>query len=314
MAGQIAHILLVNSICTPEGLDAIPDLLPSVRSALKNYQPFCRLGAVSPDCPSLVGSTDASGWCNVMHYVRPADFVRLYAIPRILKMPFNTTEARACIAWVFGYTAHILADCTIHPVVEALVGPYSNKKNRTAHRRCELDQDAYIFSRLLNREVLDTDFLDFTGLAECAVRRNTHRLSPAILRLWEWCLRQYPREETRKYVRLPNRSLDTNVWFATYVNLMDHFATRNSPLVRLLGCDYRKSEAVDRKYIENLPVPGSPNTVRYEALFETTRRKLIEAWSGLARALKNDDANQFALRNASLDTGKDQAGRYICWA
>ena len=158
MPGQFAHILLVNSICTPEHLDSIPDLLPSVRSALENYQPFCRLGAVSPDCPSVVGSTDATGWGEVMHCVRPADFVR-YAIPKVLQMPFNTAETRACIAWLFGYSAHIVADYTIHPVVTALVGPYSNKKNRPGHRRCELDQDAYIFAKRMRRELLDTHFL-----------------------------------------------------------------------------------------------------------------------------------------------------------
>ncbi len=37
MAGQFAHILLVDSVCTPEVLDSIPDLIPSVRSALTNY-------------------------------------------------------------------------------------------------------------------------------------------------------------------------------------------------------------------------------------------------------------------------------------
>jgi hypothetical protein len=313
MAGQFAHILLVNTICTPEGLESIPDLLPSVRSALENYQPFCRLGAVSRDCPSVVGSTDATGWSGVMHYVRLADFVRLYGIPKLLQMPFNTEEARACIAWLFGYTAHVVADCSIHPVVEALVGPYSNKKNRLSHRRCELDQDAYMFTRLTNREVLDTDFLDFTGLAHCGVRGNTHKLSPAVRELWAFCLAQYPREETKKYVRLPSRSLDPNVWFATYLNMMDHFATKNSVFVRWFGCDYRKSQAADRRFIADLPVPGLAKRIRYEDLFAQTCQKIIQAWSGLARALKQDDGALFTLKNGNLDTGKDEAGHYVCW-
>jgi len=131
MAGQFAHISLANSVCTAEGLDSIADLMPSVRSALENHRPFCRLGAVSPDCPSVVGSTDATGWNGVMHYVRPSDFIR-FGIPRILEMSFNTVEARASIAWLFGYTAHLVADYTIHPVVTERVGPYSNKKNRPA--------------------------------------------------------------------------------------------------------------------------------------------------------------------------------------
>lgn len=314
MAGQFAHILLVNSICTPEGLDSISNLLPSVRSALENNQHFCRLGAVSPDCPSVVRQTDPTGWGEIMHYLRPADFVRLYGIPKLLQMPFNNADTRACIAWLFGYCAHLVTDLTIHPVVEALVGPYSNKKNHVPHRRCEMDQDAYIFTKLTGREVLDTDFLDFTGLAQCGVKGNTHKLNPAVLDFWAYCLQQYPREENKKYVRLPSRSLNPNVWFATYVNLMDHFATKSSLLVRWLGCDYRKSGAADPKYIENLPVPGSSKRVRYEDLFEQTRKNLIQAWAELARALKNDDANIFALKNGDLDTGKDDDGKYVCWA
>ena len=127
MAGQFAHISLVDTVCTPEGLDSVADLIPSVRSALENNRPFCRLGAVSPDCPSVVGATDATGWSGVMHYVRPAEFIR-YAIPRILQMSFKTVEARACLAWIFGYTAHLVADYTIHPIVAELVGPTRTRR------------------------------------------------------------------------------------------------------------------------------------------------------------------------------------------
>ncbi len=248
-----------------------------------------------------------------MHYVRPTDFVRLYGIPKLVQMPFTTAEARGCIAWLFGYSAHLVADLAIHPVVEALVGPYSNQRNRAAHRRCEMDQDAYMFTRLTNREVLDTDFLDFTELAQCGVRNNPHKLCPAVRDLWECCLEQYPRVDTAEYVRLPSRSFDANVWFATYVNVMEHFASKNSILVKWLGCDYRESPAANRKYIADLPVPGSAKRIRYEDLFEQTRQKIIQAWSGLARALKQDDGTLFTLKNANLDTGKDEAGQYVCW-
>ncbi len=312
MPGQFVHMSLVNSVCTPEGLAQVTGLTPTLRSALRNYTPFCRLGAASPDCPSLVGSTDATGWCDVMHYVRPADFIR-YAIPKLLQMRFSTAKARACIAWVFGYTSHVVADCTIHPVVEALVGPYSNKKNRAAHRRCELDQDAYLFRALTGHEVLDTDFLRFTGLAKCGVRRDTNKLNPAVVDLWATCLGKYPRDDTRQYVRLPGRSLTPNVWYATYCNIMEHFATSDGPFVRWLGCAYRKSTEVDRRFIENLPVPRSSAPMSYTDLFEKTRQNLVAVWSELARALRDDDARLFTLRNANLDTGEDASKQLVFW-
>lgn len=314
MPGQFAHICLVNSACTTEGLDSIVDLMPSVRSALKNYRPFCRLGAVSPDFPSVVGSTDATGWNSVMHYVRPADFVRCYGIPKILQKAFSTTDARVCIAWLFGYVAHLVADYTIHPIVMELVGPYSNKKNRSAHRQCEMDQDAHIFFNLEKREILDTDFLEFTGLADCGIKGNTNKLNPAIKDLWTWCLRQYERQETKKYVRLPNSSLDPNNWFATYVNVMENIATNSNYFTRLFGVAYRKSEAVDERYIENLPAPNSSKPMLYDDLYEIMLKNLIVAWTDLAKALKYDDANLFTLPNGNLDTGMDDSGKYIYWA
>lgn len=42
-------------------------------------------------------------------------------------------------------------------------------------------------------------------------------------------------------------------------------------------------------------------------------KNLIQAWAELARALKNEDANVFALKNGNLDTGKDDDGKYVCW-
>src|ERR1035437_8454023 len=85
MVGQFAHISLVDTVCTPEGLDSVADLIPSVRSTLENNRPFWRLGAVSPDCPSVVGATDATGWSGVMHYVRPAEFIRSALLPDWLR-------------------------------------------------------------------------------------------------------------------------------------------------------------------------------------------------------------------------------------
>jgi hypothetical protein len=313
MAGQFAHICLVNKVCEPQGLDAVRNLMPSVRSALENYTPFCRLGAVSPDCPSVVGSTDATGWNGVMHYVRPADFVR-YGIAKLLEMPFNKAETRACIAWLFGYAAHLVADYTIHPIVMALVGPYSIKKNRAGHRRCELDQDSHIFQALTGSEIIETDFLQFTGLAECGVKGNTRKLNPAIAELWAYCLRQYPRPETKKFVRLPNRSLDPECWFATYINLMKNVATKKGGIVKFMGMAYQRSSQADLRYIEKLPVPNSSKRISYDDLFETTRKNIIETWSQMAEALQQETATPFLLANASLDDGKDESGNYIYWS
>ena len=235
MPGQLVHLALVDSLLTSSVLDKITTLTPSVRDALDSFKPFCRLGAVSPDCPSLVYQSDATGWSNLMHYLRPADFVR-YALPEIWEMHFNASDTKACIAWLFGYTAHLVADYTIHPIVAALVGPYEIKKNRPGHRLCEFSQDVYLFFKRYKKEVTQIDFLQSAGLAECSLNGNVHKLNPAITVLWKAALQQYPRPETKPYVRLPKLSLDPDCWFATYLNVMENFATKGSVFAKLFGC------------------------------------------------------------------------------
>jgi hypothetical protein len=313
MAGQLAHICLVNSICTPEHIDEVSNLTPSLRIALLNFTPFARLGAVSPDCPSLMGETDASGWNGVMHYVRPTDFVR-YGIAKVLPMNFSSSDTRACLAWLFGYLAHLVTDYTVHPVIAALVGPYSIKRNRKFHRRCELDQDSYIFHKLVGAEITGTSFLDFTGLVHCGDHDNKLKLHPAIISLWTHCLSQYPRAETKPWVSLPSRSLVPNRWFATYLNVMANLATKNGAFVKLFGFNYRKSDELDDQYIHNLPTPNPLATISYDDLFAKTRANIIQAWSQLARAFDVEEVAAFDLPNGDLDSGKDANGKFLYWS
>jgi len=261
----------------------------------------------------VVYQDDATGWNGIMHYVRPADFVR-YAMPEIWQMHFNASDTKACIAWLFGYTAHLVADLTIHPIVAELVGPYKIKKNRPAHRLCEFNQDVYLFFKRNQREVSQIDFLKTTGLAVCSRNGDLHKLHAAIAALWESTLQQYPRPETKEYVRLPKLSLDPDCWFATYLNVMENFATKGSFFAKLFGCSYMKSSEVQPRFINNLPTPKPGETIQYDALFEKTRQNLIQAWRELAEALDKDDTNRFTLANGNLDTGKDESNNYIYWA
>ena len=313
MAGTFAHICLVNSACTPEGLNTIPTLIPSVRAALENYQPFCRLGAVSPDCPALVGQDCATGWSNIMHYVQPADFVR-YAIPKLVGLSFSNADTRACIAWLFGYTAHLVTDYTIHPIVEKRVGPYSIKKNRAPHRLCEFDQDVHIFHKLTGKEVVETDFLQFSGLAECGVKGSIQKLNRPVAELWKYCLQQYPRSDTKPFVRLPSMSLTLDNWFATYLNLMKNFATKPKSIAHFWGMTYRRYDKVDSSYIEDLATPRPSQKIHYDDLFETAQRNIIAAWTELANALDQEDRKLFKLPNGNLDTGRDENGKSIYWS
>ena len=310
MPGHFAHIALVDSIIS-ERWNKLPNLSPSLESALTNYLPYCKLGAVAPDCASCTGQNAASGWAKLMHYHRPADFVR-YAIPHLLEMPFNRTETRACLAWIFGYVAHVVADCTVHPVIKCLVGDYAD--NPSGHRLCEFNQDVYIVRKRTGKEIVGSPFLELCGMEECAVTSSKNPQLKAILTLWTHCLKQYPTAEAKKYVRVLRDSITPNMWSATYLNVMNHAASGKG-LAKWFGMEYMKSQAIQPRHIENLPTPYPKTRLNYDALFDLAAKNIIAAWTELAAALDTSQPDRFTMATADLDTGIVTAtGKSLYWA
>ncbi len=300
MAGTFAHIILTDTLCHEAAL--IAKLPKAIQAALKNYAPFAKFGSVGPDCPYAVCSTGATEYANLMHYLRTADFVR-YAIPRIYEMNFGTSDARACIAWLFGYCAHLVTDMTFHPVISRKFGAYSaSSKNRKTHRLCELNQDVYITKKRRNIEVVGSDFLKLSQFGACAAGGNLHRLNPAIMALWTYVLEQYPRSETKAYVRLPKESLKPNVWYATFVNIFQNVITKGNGFLKHLGLGYPRLAELDPVYIENLPTADG-SMIEYDLLFEKAAENVRRTWVELAAALDAGNAALFQLKNGSLDTG-----------
>jgi hypothetical protein len=310
MAGTYAHIMLVDTICQ-QNLSSIPTLSATMRQALQNYTPFCKLGAVSPDCPSLVGATGPTGYGKVMHYLRTADFVR-YVIPQIHAMNFSLADTRACIAWIFGYAAHLVTDLTIHPVISRKFGAYAQSaQNRKKHRLCELHQDVHLYSKLYAHEIVGSNFLQFSGLTGCSVSGNTNKLSPAIVNLWAYCLQKHPRSEIKQYVRLPDQSLKPNNWYATFLNLFQNIVTKGLSFLQGGGYAYPNVSALNPVYLTDLPT-ASGKTIDYDALFQTTIKNVMDTWGSLAEALDSNKPDLFKLPNANLDTGlADASGQPV---
>jgi len=109
MAGGFAHITFVDVLCKDgDALDNIRGLIPSMKRALALNLNYVELGAVSPDYPYLCLFDDnAAGWANVMHYWKTLEPVRR-AIPIVHAMDFRSVEAAKCLAWLFGYMAHVV--------------------------------------------------------------------------------------------------------------------------------------------------------------------------------------------------------------
>ena len=189
MAGAFAHMLAVDEVC--EDLDFLADLghMGEVaRYALEKNLNFCELGAVSPDLPYLdLLHGNSTGWANVMHYWKTADIIRSGAAYLSGKnLTEGSPDALRALAWLFGYSAHVATDLTVHPVLAASGYPYAT--NPFWHRYCELQQDAYIFKKVHQMEARDLRPIEQCGLDSCCDPSDSAKLHPAIRDLWLHCL------------------------------------------------------------------------------------------------------------------------------
>jgi hypothetical protein len=309
MPGAYAHITLVNIAREPDRLEAGPGMPGEAIAALLDWFKYCELGAVSPDYPYLSIGGKQAVWADRMHYERSGAMVQ--AGVRALQ-PLQGEAKRKAFAWLLGYAAHVLADATIHPVVELKVGPYA--QNKRAHRECEMHQDAYIFLRLKLGEVGLSEHLD-SGISSCSAAALPNAIDPEIANLWHAMLRDcYP---ARHAAAAP----DIDRWHRGFRAIVDDIAEEGNrllPLARHVAVDcgltYPGARGIDRAaYIDALAVPGG--RLSYDQVFDKTLRHVIEGWHLLANAVFGADARyQTAFGDWNLDTGRDPTGRLVLWS
>lgn len=290
-----------------------------MKRALMQFDNFCELGAVSPDCPYLkLLSADAACWANVMHYWKTADFIRR-AVPYVYGLDFRVIDTQKCFAWLFGYTAHVVTDFTIHPVINLRVGPY--EQNKKAHRLCEMNQDVYIFHKLGFGEVGTAEYIKRCGIESCADQADEDKLDPAIRKLWSQCLEAIPLNTIKMKDGLPapQGPPDPDEWFHHYVMMIDKFAEEGGKFPWLCreiteaeGLVYPQLDEVDQSYIQNLKTPQN-TLLNYDQVFEQARQNVMKTWRELGAALDNGDQNLFTLPNGDLDTGLAEDGKSIFW-
>ena len=76
MSGPYAHITLVHELMRPASLESTFSISSGFGNALRNFFPYCVLGAVSPDYPNLVkGDSNAFQWADAMHYTRACEMI-----------------------------------------------------------------------------------------------------------------------------------------------------------------------------------------------------------------------------------------------
>lgn len=306
MPGAYAHITLVNLAREPARLEAGPGMPGAASLALGRWLKCCELGSVSPDYPYLaIGAKGATKWADLMHYQRTGDMVK--AGVEVVKGLRGNARDKA-FAWLLGYTAHVITDATIHPVVELKVGPYA--QNKTAHRRCEMHQDSYIYQRLDVGGVGVADYLK-SGIEQCCVADGS--IDPVIADTWRTMLERCHGSEFAS-----NRP-DIGRWHQGYIDVLNigGQGCHLIPIARhvAVGCGltYPLAQEVDHAtYIDELKTPHGP--LSYDKVFAKALEHVIQGWHLVGEAVfGTSNVYQTAFWDWNLDTGRDATNTLVLW-
>lgn len=307
MPGAYAHITLVNLAREPARLEAGPGIPDAAAWALGRWFKYCELGAVSPDYPYLALKSAATAWADRMHYERTGDMVKVGVEAVRGLTSYNKEKA---FAWLLGYAAHVITDTTIHPVIELKVGPYA--QNKTAHRRCEMHQDAYIFGRMNLGGVGLSEHLD-SGIGDCGPADGA--LDTAVAATWRGML---DRCHPAPFAASPP---DIDGWHHAFQRMVDNIAEEGNKLLPLArhvavncGLTYPNPGEIDKpEYIDKLVTPHGP--LPYDTIFDKALGHVIEGWHLIAAGVyEADTAYQTAFWDWNLDTGRDGNDRLALWS
>ncbi|MCL2658576.1 MAG: zinc dependent phospholipase C family protein [Betaproteobacteria bacterium] len=324
MAGIFTHLAVVRSIYADYyRLSGISELTPEIKFALQMYANFVDLGSVSPDTPYFYAASldeEANSWSNVMHYWRTGDFIR-EAISRLREEDYTQKDTQKAIAWLFGYTAHVITDLTVHPIIELRVGPYATNKEQ--HRFCELQQDAYMFFHTLGMDAASSDYIKSAGLKSCTNGPNSEELHSKVADLWEQCASAIkPSSSDVDYVfgAIPTTPPKPKIWFRWFCQMIDKGEEEayQIPVLSYFLLKYgfalpKDQNAIDMSYVSNLATPDG-GRADFPAIFEMTVNNTIKYWGELAAALRKESPKPFSLPNGNLDSGKiTQTDTLIFW-
>jgi hypothetical protein len=311
MPGPYTHITLLHELMRPVRLNSIFSSSSGFVSALEAFFPYCSLGSISPDYPNLALSDgSAFQWADAMHCIRACEMISS-GISRVRGAKGTARDKQ--LAWLLGYSAHVAADVTIHPVVQAKVGVYA--ENQRQHRICEMNQDSYIYRRMDLGEVGESDTYALT-IAQCSNSDDRTQLDRDIVTLWHGMF-----EDVHPELFVAHQP-DSSSWhrgFVARVSGCTAGEVRLFPLAAViaakLGQAYPSFEMVDRQFVEEQLVPSErPLNLHFDDIFDLAAGNIVTVWRQVEQAVcaaKTSDLP--TLGNWDLDTGRDEHGRLVFW-
>jgi len=312
MSGGYTHITLAQ-LAIEEVRNRHEGLLhDEAKRALGKWKKFCIVGSVSPDYPYLdvlnvLDSAQSAAWADAMHKGHAVDLLR-NGVAKVRDMA-DANIRQKCMAWLFGFAAHVATDGTIHPVVNLKVGPYEEHKSE--HRHCEMSQDVYAHSRL-NLGALEFNRQISTNIDDSSDPDDSDRMDPDIAQLWRSMLMDvYPKTDPQLHqpeIHDWHDAMRRMVKFGESGNKLFAFARHvavNQGLVY--------PEEPDPEFIRGLETPLGVR-MDFEEIFQKALQNVLELWGWIALALQNQASPLDRLVSWSLDTGIDENGNMVYWS
>ena len=317
MAGGYTHLTLVRS-AVRRAQNEIPELLDT----LDFWGRYIYLGGVSPDYPYLGLDAD---WADLMHKGK-TDHMIATAMPALHKKRIDGTmpDWQQQFAWLLGFVSHIIADVTVHPIVNIRVGKY--EENKDHHRICEMNQDVWIYKKITTIDLHTSDNMK-GEIRSCGTSLD---LNDGVEDLWSDCLHA-------TYGQRPN-SRQIDKWHASFVKLVDLAEVgKDIPVfgrhIVSGGYAYPDGDKLDASYFNGLDTPvsdavdndvdqqpkdrGDPKP--FNEIFDKALDHILEAWTVLADDMFADEhgvgvRHKTVFGDWSLDTGIDNStGKLRLW-
>jgi hypothetical protein len=295
MAGAFTHMAIVG-----EAIKSFPPGKP-YGNILRTYTNFITMGSVSPDVPYLAMlALSKSTWADIMHYHQTNGIVNsgLHSLAHARAKD----KAWECqIAWLSGFVGHLVADATIHPIVENIVGPCTDPSSRSYHTECEMVQDVLIFKDVKNLEVSAAEYTD--QLKTC----KDSDVFDKVAEFWE--------EHAKVNCPMVEKPSVGKI-FESYFDILDTADGSNAlaKAFRHLGVNliYRTSQDLRNnfqqlveKYYNNVHLPnGLAGSFRKDG-FEYAVKNLVAVWSKIDRSLFSTENIVEIIPPWNLDTGVD---------
>jgi hypothetical protein len=304
MPGPFTHLMICQAA---KNLDEL--LGEELWKFLNKYYQFLFLGAESPDLPYLSIGVGGNHWADAMHYERTNSQVISGFEELRQAWPVRTPADEVKCAWLLGYVSHMVADATVHPIVQAIVGPY--KGHEEAHRLCEMTMDSLIFDEIIHAGLTYAEFSD--ALKFCKESEHFQEL----LDFWQAQL-------SKNYAGMAHEA-EPSIWFTEYTDLLDLAeGGKVTAIFRHLGVGgnyvYRTAEDIRtntpedyQQYYASVKFPGGGSGPFRTTGFERAVNNVATIWKALYRGLTDFGlAVSQVVRNWNLDTGGDQeAGNVV---